>query len=63
MECYCYPRNIQVLLSDGKTFYERRFGVIPFGSKVECHPISAKDLSRLHQFGTKVLQVFSSVMY
>ena len=29
--------------------------MIPFGSKVECHPISAKDLLRLHQFGKKVL--------
>ena len=29
--------------------------VIPFGAMVECHPISAKDQSRLHQFGLKVL--------
>ena len=41
--------------------YERRFGVafhgpvIPFGAMVEYHPFSAKDLSRLHQFGPKVL--------
>ena len=61
MECYCCLRNIQDLLSDGKTPYERRFGipfngpVIPFGATVEYHPISAKDLSRLHQFGPKVL--------
>ena len=61
MECYCYLRNIQDLLSDGKTPYERRFGmplngpVIPFGAMVEYHPISAKDYSRLHQFGAKVL--------
>ena len=61
MECYCYLRNIQDLLSDGKTPYERRFGmpfngpVIPFGAMVEYHPISAKDTSRLHQFGPKVL--------
>ena len=61
MECYCYLRNIQDLLSDGKTPYERRFGkpfegpIIPFGSLVEYYPISAKDLSRLHQFGSKVL--------
>ena len=27
MECYIYLRNIQDLLSDGKTLYERRFGV------------------------------------
>ena len=25
MECSCYLRNIQDLLSDGKTSYERRF--------------------------------------
>ena len=29
--------------------------VIPFRASVEYHPISAKDLSRLHQFGGKVL--------
>ena len=49
------------LLSDGKTPYERRFGVLfngpffPFGAMVEYHPTSAKDLSRLHHFGPKVL--------
>ena len=61
MECHCYLRNIQDLLLDGKTPYERRFGVpfngpvIPFGALVEYHPISAKDTSRLHQFGSKIL--------
>ena len=51
----------QDLLSDGKTPYERRFGepftgpIIPFGSLVEYHPITAKDQSRIHQFGKKVL--------
>ena len=61
MECYCYLRNIQNLLSDGKTPYERRFGmpfngpVMPFGAMVEYHPISAKDMSKFHQFGSKVL--------
>ena len=29
--------------------------IIPFGSLVEYHPISAKDQSRIHQFGKKVL--------
>ena len=54
MECYTFLRNIQDLLSDGKTPYERRFGkpfkgpIIPFG-------ISAKAQSRIHQFGKKVL--------
>ena len=61
MECYCYLRNIQDLLSDGKTPHERRFGmpfdepVIPFGAMVEYHLVSSKDLSRLHQIGPKVL--------
>ena len=61
MECYTYLRNIQDLLSDGKTPYERRFGepfkgpIIPFGSLVECHPITAKDQPRIDQFGKKVL--------
>ena len=32
--------------------------IIPFGSLVEYHPISAKDLPRLHQFGPKVLPGF-----
>ena len=61
MECYTYLRNIQDLLSDGKTPYERRFGkpfkgpIVPFGSVVEYYPISAKDQSRIHQFSKKVL--------
>ena len=55
----CCLRNIQDLLSDGKTPYERWFGmpshgsVIPFGAVVEYHPISARELSRLHQFWSK----------
>ena len=28
---------------------------IPFGSLVEYHPLTAKDQSRIHQFGKKVL--------
>ena len=61
MECCTYLRNVTDLLSDGKTPYERRFGqpfkgpIIPFGSLVEYHPITAKDQSRIHQFGKKVL--------
>ena len=34
-------------------FFERP--IIPFGSLIEYHPISAKDQSRIHQFGKKVL--------
>ena len=60
-ECYTYLRNVKDLSSDGKKPYERRFGqpfkgpIIPFGSLVEYHPITAKDQSRIHQFGKKVL--------
>ena len=60
IESYTCLRNIQDLLSDGKTPYERRFGepfkgpIILFGSLVECYPFSAKDQSRNHQFGKKV---------
>ena len=45
----------------GRRSDERRFGqpfkgpIIPFGSLVEYHPIIAKDQSRIHQFGKKVL--------
>ena len=49
------------LLSGGKTYCERRFGepcngpVVPCGAMVEYHLISAKNISRLHQFGFKSL--------
>ena len=61
MECDTYLRNVTDLLSDGKTPHERRFGqpfkgpIIPFGSLVEYYPITAKDQSRIHHFGMKVL--------
>ena len=61
MECYTYLRHVTDLLSDGKTPYERRFWqpfkgpIIPLGSLVEYHSITAKDQSRIHQFGKKVL--------
>ena len=44
IECYCYLRNLQDFLRDGKTPWERRFGesfkgpIIPFGALVEYHP-------------------------
>ena len=53
MECYCYLRNIQDLLSDVKTPHERPFGMplngpaVPFGAIVEYHHVPAKDQSRL----------------
>ena len=60
MECYTSLRNVTDSLSDGKTPNERRFGqpfkgpIIPVGSLDEYHPITAKDLSRIHQFGKLV---------
>ena len=63
MECYCFLRNIQDRLSDGKTPFERRFKepyegpIIPSGSLVEYHPISTQDKSRNRQFGVKLLPV------
>ena len=57
IECYTYLRNIQDLLSDGKTLWENHLKdrSFPFGSLVDYYPISAKDQSRIHQFGKKVL--------
>ena len=65
MECYTCLRNVTDLLSDGKTPYERRFGqpfkgpIIPFGSLVEYHPITAKDQLRIHQFEKSLTWIFS----
>ena len=62
MECYTHLRNVTDLLSDGKrppvkdVFGQPFKGpIIPFGSLVEYHPITAKDQSRIHQFGKNVL--------
>ena len=58
-----------MLLADGKTPHERRFGeslkgpVIPFGALVEYLPSSARDQARLHQFGKKVLPVIFSRLW
>ena len=55
----CETFKISYLM--GRPHIERRFGepfkgpIIPFGSLVEFHPITAKDQSRIHQFGKKVL--------
>ena len=45
LEGYCYLRYTQDLLSDGKTPF--KLPIIPFGSMVDYHPISAKDVLRL----------------
>ena len=56
MECYCYPRNVQDLLSANGVL-ENQFvsQLFSFGSMIENHPISAQDQTRRPQFGTKVL--------
>ena len=64
VECSCYSRNVQDLLSDGKTPDERGFGepfrgpIMLFGAKAEYHLISTKDEARLCQFDEKVLAGF-----
>ena len=61
LECYCYLRNVQDFLADEKRPCERGFGqpfkgsVIPFGSMVEHHPISAEGQSKAQQCVKKVL--------
>ena len=61
MECYCYLRNVQDLLSDGTTLTNGAWEnhsvgqQHPFGSMVGHHPISAEDQVRLHHFGEKLL--------
>ena len=48
--------------ANGKTAFEKRYGQkfdgpsIPFGTSVEYIPITAKDKSRVHQFGQKTLK-------
>ena len=61
MECYTYLRNIQFSCLMGRLHVKDVLGnhfqgpMIPFGSLVEYHPVTAKDQSRIHQFGKKVL--------
>ena len=60
MECYCYLQDVQDLLGDGNTPFDRRFGesfkgpITPVGALIEYHPISPNDQSRIHQLGKKV---------
>ena len=52
----CEAYNISCLMGNHLTKGDSFKGpIIPCGSMVEYHPISATDLSRLHQFGSKVL--------
>ena len=69
LECYTYLRNVTDLLSDVKTPYERRFGqpyqgpIIPFGSLVEYHLVTAKDQSRILVLEKSYLDCFSDTHY
>ena len=61
--CWCHLCQLWVRRSGQESPYpfRQRFGepfkgpIIPFGSLVEYYPINAKDQSRTHQFGKKVL--------
>ena len=60
MECHIYLRNVTDLLSDGKTPHETFWATISMTDYsiwlvVQYYPITAKDQSRIHQFGKKVL--------
>ena len=58
---YTYQRNSQIYYLTGRRPMKDVLGnhfkgpIIPFGSLVEHHPITAKDQSRIHQFGKKIL--------
>ena len=47
MECYCYVRNIQDLLSDGKSPCESRFGMVLNGSVKSFRAMHPRYISRL----------------
>ena len=65
MECDCHLRNVHDKVADGKTAFEKRYGSafdgpsILFGASVEYIPSTAKDTSRVHQFGETTLKTSS----
>ena len=69
MECYCYLRNLQDLLSDRKTPYERRFGeplkgpVIPRGSMVKKKQFLVETSEDSTTSGRKSCSEYSSVVH
>ena len=69
MEWYCCLRNIQDLLSDGKSPHEKRFGmpcngpVIPFGARSNITRFLRRTHREYVNLVQKSCQVFSSVMY
>ena len=54
MICFCFLRNVSVVLETGKTAYQERFGcdfagpLIPLGAAVTYAAIHHKDKSRTH---------------
>ena len=62
MECYCYLRNVQDILSGGKTPYERRFGepfkepIISFAPCFCRRPVAAASV-RQDSFTWKILRL------
>ena len=54
-EEYCPVAIYNPLTCQGRSGQPFKGPIIPFGSLVEYHPITAKDQSRIHQFGKKVL--------
>ena len=67
LECYTNLRNIQDLLSDGKTPCERRFGMLFNGPVIPFGPMVTLSLRRTYRdyinLVQKSRQVYSSFMY
>ena len=61
MHCFCFLRNVSVVMETGKTAYQERFAsdftgpLIPFGAAVHYDPITDKDRKRTRAFGDKML--------
>ena len=59
--CCCFAQNIQDLLADGKTLFERRYNtpfrgptIIPIGAEIFCHPISTEHKTKRDQFSSRI---------
>ena len=46
MECYCHLRNVQDLVADGKTLYERRWTIWRLGHSVRCNGWISSDFCK-----------------
>ncbi|MHC4952052.1 MAG: integrase catalytic domain-containing protein, partial [Planctomycetota bacterium] len=60
MMCFCFLRNVCLVLETGETAYKERFGsnfsgpLIPFGAQVQYLPITHADKTQQHAFGNKM---------